>query len=101
MLSSATKTAANVTKSLAEHDVRSSARDAVHDLKDRGQEALDNVNSYANEAGQKVRGIYDRTVDGTQQATHKIEKEIKTNPVRSSAIALGVGFVLGAFLTRR
>jgi ElaB/YqjD/DUF883 family membrane-anchored ribosome-binding protein len=108
MLSSATKAAANVTKSLAEHDMRSaardaskSARDAAYDLKDRGNDVLHDVSDYANEAGQKVRGFFDRTVDGSKTATHKIETEIKTNPVRSSAIALGAGFILGALLTRR
>jgi ElaB/YqjD/DUF883 family membrane-anchored ribosome-binding protein len=96
MLSSVTKAAANVTKNLAEHDIRSSAReaannarDAAHDLTDRGHDVLSDVSGYANEAGQKVRGLFDRTLDNSKNATHKIETEIKTNPVRSSAIALG------------
>jgi ElaB/YqjD/DUF883 family membrane-anchored ribosome-binding protein len=108
MLSSATKAAANVTKNLAEHDIRSSAReaannarDAAHDLTDRGHDVLSDVSGYANEAGQKVRGLFDRTLDNSKNATHKIETEIKTNPVRSSAIALGAGFIVGALLTRR
>jgi len=108
MLSSATKAAANITKGLAENDLRNSAReasnnarDAAHDLKDRGHDMLNNVSDYANEAGQKVRGLFDRTLDSSKSATHKIESEIKTNPVRSSAIALGAGFILGALLTRR
>jgi ElaB/YqjD/DUF883 family membrane-anchored ribosome-binding protein len=108
MLSSVTKAAANVTKNLAEHDIRSSAReaannarDAAHDLTDRGHDVLSDVSGYANEAGQKVRGLFDRTLDNSKNATHKIETEIKTNPVRSSAIALGAGFILGALLTRR
>ena len=108
MLSSATKAAANVTKSLAENDIRSSAReasnnarDAAYELKDRGHDILNDVSDYANEAGQKVRGLFDRTLDSSKSATSKIETEIKTNPVRSSAIALGAGFILGALLTRR
>jgi len=108
MLSSATKAAANITKDLAEHDIRSSARDAannardtVHELKDQGHHVLNDVSDYASEAGQKVRGLFDRTFDSGKTATHKIETEIKTNPVRSSAIALGAGFILGALLTRR
>jgi|GEM_PF-782426 len=108
MLSSATKAAANVTKSLAENDIRSSAReasnnvrDAAHDMRDHGRDVLNDVSGYANEAGQKVRGLFDRTLDGGKTATHRIESEIKTNPVRSSAIALGAGFILGALLTRR
>jgi ElaB/YqjD/DUF883 family membrane-anchored ribosome-binding protein len=108
MLSSATKAAANVTKGLAENDIRSSAReasnnvrDAAHDMRDHGRDVLNDVSGYANEAGQKVRGLFDRTLDGSKTATHRIETEIKTNPVRSSAIALGAGFILGALMTRR
>lgn len=101
MLSSATKAAANVTKGLAENDIRNSARDTVRDVQDRGHDVLSDVSGYANEAGQKVRGLFDRTVDGGKNASHKIENEIKSNPIRSSAIALGAGFIIGALLTRR
>jgi len=97
MLSAATKAAANVTKSLAENDIRSAARDTARD----GREALHSVSDYANEAGQKVRGLFDKTWDSTNRVTHNVEAEIKSNPVRSSIMALGAGFILGALLTRR
>ncbi len=97
MLSSATKAAANVTKSLAENDVRNAARQAEAD----GRNVLDDVSDYANEAGQKVRGVVDRTFDRTQRVTHDVEAEIKANPIRSAIMALGAGFILGALLTRR
>ncbi len=97
MLSSATKLAANVTRASAEHDVRSAARDLAAD----GREAVDAVADYANEAGQKVRSFVDRQLEQTRGVTDTIQDEITGNPVRSSIIALGVGFVLGALLTRR
>lgn len=97
MLSSATKAAANVTKGLAENDIRNAGRDAEAE----GRDILHNVSDYANEAGQKVRGFFDKTLDTTSTVTHKVEAEIKSNPIRSSAIALGAGFILGALLTRR
>ena len=97
MLSSSTKAAANLTKGLAENDLRKDARDAEPD----GRDILHNVSDYANEAGQKVRGFFDKTLDTTSKVTHDIETEIKANPIRSSAIALGAGFILGALLTRR
>ncbi len=93
MLSAATKAAANVTKSLAENDIRNTANE--------GREALHSVSDYANEAGQKVRGLFDKTLDNTNRVTHNVEAEIKSNPVRSSIMALGAGFILGALLTRR
>ena len=108
MLSSATKAAANLTKGLAENDLRNSAREASNNARDaadtltgRGEDVLHNVSDYANEAGQKIRGLFDRTVDNSKSVSHRVESEIKSNPVRSSAIALGAGFILGALLTRR
>ncbi|MDI7776151.1 hypothetical protein [Asticcacaulis sp. EMRT-3] len=105
MLSSATKAAANVTRKLAENDVRHSARDVLDDAIDavdeKRHEMLDHVSEYANEAGQKVRGMYDKTRNTTNRVSHNVESEIKTNPVRSTLIALGIGFALGAIFTRR
>jgi len=101
MISTATKTAANVTKALAENDVKSSLKDTVHDLQDRGSEFVHNASDYANEAGARVRGFVDRTVDDVNSVSRNVETEIRGNPVRSSLIALGVGFALGALLTRR
>ncbi len=105
MLSTATKAAANVTKTLAEHDVRSTLRDTARDIADtvegRGRAAANTVSDYAHEASAKARGLFDRTVENGRSVTGKVENEIKANPIRASAIALGAGFLLGALLTRR
>ena len=97
MLSSATKAAANVTKASAENDLRNATQDAANE----GKDALHSVSDYASEAGQKVRGALDKTLDQTSRFSQTVEAEIKSNPIRSSAIALGAGFILGALLTRR
>lgn len=97
MLSSATKAAASVTKASAENDLRNIAQDAVNE----GKDALNSVSDYASEAGQKVRSVVDRTLDQTSKLSQNVEAEIKSNPIRSSAIALGAGFILGVLLTRR
>ena len=49
----------------------------------------------------KVRGFVDQTVDNVNTASQNLETEIKANPLRSGLIAVGIGFVLGALLTRR
>jgi hypothetical protein len=49
----------------------------------------------------KVRGFVDKTVGDVNQVSQNLSSEIKTNPMRSGLIALGVGFILGALLTRR
>ena len=101
MISTATKTAANVTKALAENDVRHTVQDTARDLQDRGADFVNNVSGYANEAGARVRGFVDRTVDDVNHVSHNVEGEIRGNPVRSTLIALGIGFALGALLTTR
>lgn len=97
MLSAATKLSAGVTKDLAENDIRNT----VNDIEDTGRDALRNVQDYASDAGQKVRGAFDRTLDQTNRFSHRVEDEIRTNPIRSSALALGAGFIIGALLSRR
>ncbi|WP_443749300.1 DUF883 family protein [Asticcacaulis solisilvae] len=97
MISTATKVAANVTKASAENDLKSAADDLVAD----GRAAIDNVSDYANEAGQKFRSFVDRTLESTNKVSSGIQDEVRLNPVRSSLIALGAGFILGALLTRR
>ncbi len=101
MISTATKTAANVTKALAENDVQNTLKDTARDLQDRGADFVNNVSDYANEAGARVRGLVDRTVDDVNHVSQNVEGEIRGNPVRSTLIALGIGFALGALLTRR
>lgn len=67
------------------------------------QSACDMTNSItsaANEAGQKVRSIYNHASDDIAHAGEKVTGEIRANPVRSTVIALGVGALLGALLRR-
>lgn len=97
MISTATKVAANVTKASAENDLKNAADDLASD----GRAAIDSVSDYANEAGQKFRSFVDRTLESTNRVSSGIQDEVRTNPVRSSLIALGAGFILGALLTRR
>jgi hypothetical protein len=66
---------------------------SVHDI-------TDEVQSAANRAGRKVRGIYNAGRDEVQHLNDQVKSEIYDHPVRSSMIALGVGVVLGALLRR-
>lgn len=97
MISTATKVAANATRASAENDLKTAADDLVAD----GRAAVDSVSEYASEAGQKFRGFVDRTLESTGRVSSGIQDEVRSNPVRSSLIALGAGFILGALLTRR
>jgi len=97
MISTATKVAANATRASAENDLKN----AADDLASQRRDAVDSVSEYANEAGQKFRSFVDRTLESTNRVSSGIQDEVRTNPVRSSMIALGAGFILGALLTRR
>lgn len=62
--------------------------------------ATQDMKEAANQAGRKVRNIYDTVTSQAMDAKDTVTTEIRTNPVRSSVIALGVGFVLGALFRR-
>lgn len=55
----------------------------------------------ANEAGRKVREVIDHSLHDARDAMASAEHQIRTHPVKSSAIAAGIGFLLGALLRRR
>ena len=61
----------------------------------------DNACCSAHEAGRKVREFVDHAAHDTRDALAVTEKQIREHPVRSSAIAAGVGFLLGALFRRK
>jgi ElaB/YqjD/DUF883 family membrane-anchored ribosome-binding protein len=69
--------------------LRSAVNDATVDLQ-----------SAANQAGRKARDIYNTASNEITHASDKFTNEIRSNPIRSSAIALGIGVVLGAIIRR-
>ena len=73
----------------------------VSDLKNAVNEANCDLHNAANQAGRKVRGMYNTASDEITQASDKVTGEIRSNPVRSSVIALGMGVLLGALLRKQ
>jgi ElaB/YqjD/DUF883 family membrane-anchored ribosome-binding protein len=55
----------------------------------------------ANDVGRKLRAVVDTGTHDIKEQAEKVEKEIRQHPVQSSAIALGLGVILGLFLHRR
>ena len=70
------------------------------DLKNSACEMKDDLTNIANQAGRKVRSLYNAASEDITHAGDKVTGEIRSNPVRSTAIALGVGVLLGALLRR-
>lgn len=69
-------------------------------LKDAACEMGDNLHDAAHSAGRKVRGMLNSASDEISYASEYVGTEIRSNPVRSSVIALGAGVLLGVLLRR-
>jgi ElaB/YqjD/DUF883 family membrane-anchored ribosome-binding protein len=74
--------------------------ETVTHLKDAASILNDDLHKAANRAGRSVRSMYDSASDEISHASEYVGTEIRSNPVRSSVIALGVGVLLGALLRR-
>lgn len=96
MLSSNTKESANATL----QEAKNTAYNAKRDLRDAKQEARHDISEMANNAGRQVRQFFDSASDQLSDANDRIVSEVRENPVRSSLIALGLGFVIGALVRR-
>lgn len=68
----------------------------VSDVKNTVHELNDELHNAANQAGRKVRSMYNAASDEVSHASEKVTGEIRSNPVRSSMIAFGVGVLIGA-----
>ena len=69
-------------------------------LKTADHSYADGLHAAAHQAGESMRGAYNSASNELHHATDYVKAEIRTNPIRSSAIALGVGALIG-FLIRR
>ncbi len=101
MFSSATKeNAENIKKNTEnlKHNIRVTADSAKQDM----EHAMDSdtLNRFTNEAGRKVRSYYETASGSVNELADKMQDEIKNNPMRSSLMALGAGFILGVLLRR-
>ncbi len=96
MFSAQTKEAANATLS----DAKSTAYNVKRDFSNTADEATSEFERAANRVGKQVRGFVDTASDQITDASEKVTSEIRSNPIRSSAVALGIGFILGSLLRR-
>ncbi len=72
----------------------------VTNLKNAANELGDDLHSVANQAGRKVRSLYNTASDELSHASEAVTTEIRSNPVRATAVALGAGVLLGLLLRR-
>jgi ElaB/YqjD/DUF883 family membrane-anchored ribosome-binding protein len=74
--------------------------DTVSKFKNSDYDKNGDVRNSAHQVGRKVRDMFNTASDEISQANDKVISEIRTNPVRSSIVALGVGMLIGAVLRR-
>lgn len=60
----------------------------------------EDLHNAANHAGQAVRDMVDTAGNEATHMGERIKAEIRLNPIRSGAIALGVGAFIGLLLRR-
>lgn len=69
-------------------------------LKTTDHSYADGLHSAAHQAGESVREMYNSASYELNHASDRVKAEIRNNPIRSSAIALGVGALLGLLIRR-
>lgn len=72
----------------------------IHKVEANYDKTHDDLTHLASDYGAKVRKVFDNASDETTTISKNIENEIKTNPIRSTLIALGAGFIIGALSNR-
>jgi len=82
-------------------DVKETIHQAQETCCAKAEDVREDLREVAHNAGQKVREIYDTATNQSRDATAMVEKQMRSNPLAASAIAAGVGFLLGALLRRR
>jgi len=78
-------------------DIKNTAANMGREVVD---EATDDLRDVANKAGRKVRSLYEAATKELSADADIVATQIRKNPVQSTAIALGAGFLLGALLRR-
>ena len=72
----------------------------MNDIKNAANDVKDELSGAANQAGRKVRSFMNSASNEISHVSDSVTKQVQNNPVQSSLIALGVGFVLGSLLRR-
>jgi ElaB/YqjD/DUF883 family membrane-anchored ribosome-binding protein len=101
MFSTTTKEYAAATKDSAVEDVRDNVARTKREARNSANQAEDSIVGVAENAGRKVRDFIDDTSDKLQDTGDRIKQEVNDNPMQSTLIALGAGFVLGMLFSRR
>ena len=87
------------------------AKETIHDLNaatdyaaDKGQTEIDELRRQVKDLTEKYGSMAQHTIADVKQTVREnmgdIEQQIRDKPVQATLIAAGVGFLIGALLTR-
>lgn len=85
----------------AEARLREKAGEAEALLREKGEEVRERAKVYYDQARNRSREYYDDASERIDEAQRYITERVQERPVQSTAIALGVGVVLGLLLAGR
>jgi ElaB/YqjD/DUF883 family membrane-anchored ribosome-binding protein len=83
-----------------EKNQKAEKNDNMNILRATDQPFTDGLNSAAHHAGTSVRSMLNSASEELSYAGNRVKSEIRSNPVRSTAIALGVGALIGLLIRR-
>lgn len=84
------------TKKRASDDLHSGIHRVASDVYETASATKDDVTDMARNLGGRFRDI----ADSAEHATETVTTKIRENPIPSSLIALGVGFMIGSLFRR-
>jgi ElaB/YqjD/DUF883 family membrane-anchored ribosome-binding protein len=76
------------------------AKGGIDDARSTIKDAANRYGAKADEALNQVQDTYQDVKQQAQQQIGDVERQIRANPVQATLIAAGVGFLVGALLTR-
>lgn len=84
-----------------QNNLAKQTKKAIRELEKCCDKAQDEASEVAHAAGEKVREVYDNITQETRDAAKKVTKQIRSNPLMATAVATGVGFLVGLLSSRR
>ena len=81
-------------------NLKNSAQNLRSAVGNVAEDAKEDLRVVANNAGKRVRDFIHTASDEVTHAKDTVTSQIRTNPVQSSMVALGIGFLLGALFRR-
>ena len=82
-------------------DLKTGAREETQRLRDKAAEAEAKLRAKSDEVREQARSYYDDAAERFDEAQRYVVERVQERPLQSTAVALGVGVILGMLLAGR